>query len=146
MSMNFELMSFLALEITWGLLPYFKLKKIDWHIDPLLSITNKMIGGVILDLTSCNRRYGSFRSRICSCFRRSRAAYFGSPSCRTCRSKCTHSISAAQSFYDPTSLCPYLFCENASAVQAGSVLTVAGRGKGNLRKINLDGVELVSSR
>ena len=37
--------------MTKGLLEYLILEKMDWDMEPLLSITNKMIGGVILDFT-----------------------------------------------------------------------------------------------
>jgi hypothetical protein len=72
---------FFASAITIGLLEYFMLENIDWDIEPLLSITNKMIGGVIFDFTNSIKWYDFFRAEFYSYFQQNEATLTCSLSC-----------------------------------------------------------------
>lgn len=72
--------------MTVGLLDSSILAKIDCDIDPLLSMTNNIIGGVILDLTILNDGYYSSRWRIYSCLRRNRVTLKYYHSCKIYKS------------------------------------------------------------
>lgn len=47
--------------MTIGLLEYLMFEKMDCDMEPLLSITNKMMGGVIFDFTIYFNFYDSFQ-------------------------------------------------------------------------------------
>lgn len=91
-----------------------------------------------------NTAYSSFRSRTCSCSRRTAGLCSRSPSCRTCSTRGTPCPSSSRPSSCPAYLHLYLFSEDGSAVLAGSVFVAAGGRKGNFGKVQLDGVEFLS--
>ena len=110
---------FFASDIIFGLLPYFILWNMELYIEPLLSIKNNIIGGVIRLFTFLWNRYSSFRLGICSYFERSACFLLCYPSCKNDNSSYIfHSHPFLQGSWYPAWLKDYLLDEDSFTVHA----------------------------
>ena len=136
---------FLASAILWGLLANFMLVKMDWCMEPLLSMINRMIGGVILNFTLLNQPYDSFLLETCSYYCCIIASSWSSTSCRNGKTNwkflCHLLLSG---FCGPTYSNRYLFYEKGMTESTSCKGSVAFRSKSKLIIVDLDGVESIS--
>lgn len=118
------------------------LEKIDCDMDPLLSMTNKMMGGVILDFTACQDTYGFSIWDICNYQQRSRVPSIDFPSYKSGMSTqiiLSHCLES-DSWY-PTYQWSYLFSQQSPAMFALRKLIRALGAEHHLSIIDLNRVD-----